>query len=238
MPDLLVLAGAALAGLLGTAHCVLMCGGIAAGFSLADRRPSLWRALQPNLGRLTGYALAGALAGGIGHGIVALADSDALRIGVRTLAGVALLLLALRVAGWRAPSPIDAPMRAALAPVQRLRARLRLTDTGARRFAAGMLWGWLPCGLSASVLTVAWLSTDALQGAAIMLAFGLGSLPAMTTLCWTGSGVGRRLLDRGLRPAAVTLVALAGLLTLASPWLAHAPHLRGVLASLGCGTAS
>ena len=47
----------------------------------------------------------------------------------------------------------------------------------AQAFPLGMLWGWLPCGLVYSVLTMTLLSGSAARGAAIMLAFGLGTLP-------------------------------------------------------------
>jgi hypothetical protein len=47
----------------------------------------------------------------------------------------------------------------------------------AQAFPLGMLWGWLPCGLVYSVLTMTLLSGSAAKGAAIMLAFGLGTLP-------------------------------------------------------------
>jgi len=47
----------------------------------------------------------------------------------------------------------------------------------AQAFPLGMLWGWLPCGLVYSVLAMTLLSGSAVRGAAIMLAFGLGTLP-------------------------------------------------------------
>lgn len=45
-----------------------------------------------------------------------------------------------------------------------------------------MLWGWLPCGLSTTLLAAAWLQADALNGALTMAAFGLGTLPMMLPL--------------------------------------------------------
>jgi sulfite exporter TauE/SafE len=45
------------------------------------------------------------------------------------------------------------------------------------RWFSGMVWGLVPCGLVYSVLPLAFLSGDALTGAALMLAFGLGTLP-------------------------------------------------------------
>ena len=43
----------------------------------------------------------------------------------------------------------------------------------------GMLWGWLPCGFVYSMLIFAALKGGALQGAAMMLCFGLGTAPAV-----------------------------------------------------------
>ena len=74
--DWLTPAAALLTGLMGGAHCAAMCGGIAAGFSALPGEGGWRRALEPNLGRIAGYTLAGALAGGLGYGIVGLAQTD------------------------------------------------------------------------------------------------------------------------------------------------------------------
>lgn len=235
MSEAVLLGAAALTGLLGSPHCAMMCGGIASGFPTGGRPASLARALQPNLGRLTGYAIAGALAGGVGHGIVALLDSQVLRIALRTLAGLVLLLLAFRLAGRRIPFTLDGPARLALAPLQRLRVRRSALDTVPGRFLAGLAWGWLPCGLSTSLLTLVWLRADAGLGALVMLAFGLGGLPAMTSLSWAGARLGS-LGASPLRPVAVAMVTLSALLTAASPWLLHVPRIHRLLASLGCAS--
>ncbi|MCM2336749.1 MAG: sulfite exporter TauE/SafE family protein, partial [Pseudomonas sp.] len=107
-------------------------------------------------------------------------------------------------------------------------------DTVARRMTLGLLWGWLPCGLSTTLLAAAWLQADPLHGAATMAAFGLGTLPVMLPLTWAGSRVGQRLQRSGWRTAAGLLVLGAGLVTLTAPWLAQAPALHGVLEALGC----
>lgn len=52
----------------------------------------------------------------------------------------------------------------------------------------GMLWGWLPCGMVYSVLAGAAVSGDAVNGAAIMAAFGAGTLPLLLAL---GAGISR-----------------------------------------------
>ena len=179
--DLLALVAAALAGLLGGAHCAAMCGGIATGFSALSGRGGWWRAMQPNLG-------------------------------FSATTGV-------RLWQW-------------LRPLQR---RLLLaTDSSGKRIALGMLWGWMPCGLSTTLLAAAWLQASALNGALTMAAFGLGTLPLMLPLTWSGARLGQRLLRGRWRNAAAALVLVAGVVTLASPWLMQHPALHGVLAALGC----
>lgn len=233
--SLLVLAGAFLSGLMGGAHCAAMCGGIATGFSSRSRRASLLDALEPNVGRIMAYTLAGAIAGGLGHGIVAIARSDALTLALRSAVGLVLVIAALRLLlPRRRHALLDAPGRfwqRLLGPLQR---RMLPADTSARRMAAGILWGFLPCGLSTTVLTAAWLQSRALDGAMTMLAFGLGTLPVMVPLTWSGARLGQRLQRAPWRLAAGSFVLLAGVVTLAAPVLMKVPALHAVLAALGC----
>ena len=230
--DWLTLGAAAIAGLLGGAHCAAMCGGIATGFQALASRPGWVSALQTNLGRVGGYVLAGAIAGGLGQGIVQAARLDWLAMGARMLVGVVLVVAALRLSGratWLKPANLGA--WTLLRPLQR---RLLPVDSAPKRLAAGMLWGWLPCGLSTTMLAAAWLQASARNGALTMAAFGLATLPVMLPLTWSGARLGRWLHDPRRRGAGVALLLLAGLVTLASPWLMHAPGMPALLAALGC----
>jgi sulfite exporter TauE/SafE len=56
-----------------------------------------------------------------------------------------------------------------------------------RALTLGMLWGWLPCGLVYSVLLVAAFAGSAFAGSATMVAFGLGTLPALLGLSYASS---------------------------------------------------
>jgi len=214
--DLLLLGGALLSGFMGSAHCALMCGGIATGFS-ATRGGGWLAALEPNLGRILGYALAGAIAGGIGQGIVTAAQLPALALAARAAAGIVLIVAAVRLfdrrgrlAFLKAPGFIWSRW---LAPLQK-----RMPAGGhVGRLAGGMLWGWLPCGLSATVLMAAWLQASSLHGALLMLAFGAGTLPAMVPLTWSGARLGQRLQQGSARTALASLILVAGLLTLPAP---------------------
>ncbi|MFZ2752547.1 MAG: sulfite exporter TauE/SafE family protein, partial [Lysobacteraceae bacterium] len=80
------------------------------------------------------------------------------------------------------------------------------------------------------------LQASALHGALTMAAFGLGTLPIMLPLTWSGARLGQRLQRGGVRIAAGALVLSAGLVTLAAPWLMQVPALHGVLSALGCRT--
>ena len=233
--DWLTLGAAWLTGVLGGVHCAAMCGGIATGFSAMAPRGGWWQALQPNLGRVLGYTLAGAIVGGLGHGLLDLARVQWLANALRAAVGLVLVVAALRLLGFGRQLGFRATPGAGLwqrlRPLQR---RLLPADNAGKRIALGMLWGWMPCGLSTTVLAAAWLQADAGNGALTMAAFGLGTLPMMLPLTWSGARLGQRLQRGGWRAAAGLLVLAAGLLTLAAPWLMQVPALHGVLAALGC----
>jgi sulfite exporter TauE/SafE len=232
--DILVLGAALLTGLLGGAHCVAMCGGIATGFSMGTR--GVWAALQPNLGRVLGYVAAGAIVGGLGGGLLGLARMPWLGPAMRAAVGLVLVLAGLRMLDTRhrlprVPGGPGSRLWQALRPLQR---HLLPADTAWKRMALGMLWGWMPCGLSTTLLAAAWLSASAVHGALTMAAFGLGTLPIMVTLTWAGARIGQRLQRGPWRMAAALLVLGSGLMTLAAPWLMQLPAMHGVLSALGC----
>ena len=229
--DWLVLSAALLGGLLGGVHCAAMCGAIATSLSFGQKAASpatQWlHALQPNLGRILGYTMAGALVGGFGHGLVAVAQTPTLALAMR----IATRIIITPTGRF---NPLARPAAALWQRLQPLQRALLPADTAAKRIAVGLLWGWLPCGLSATLLATAWLQASAAGGALTMAAFGLGTLPVMLPLTWSGARLGQRLQRGGLRTAAGAFVLLAGALTIAAPWLMQVPALHGVLSALGC----
>ncbi|MFY2765372.1 sulfite exporter TauE/SafE family protein [Arenimonas sp. MALMAid1274] len=232
--DLLTLTAALLAGLLGGLHCAAMCGGIATGLAGTLARPSLGSAFALNGGRVLGYTLAGALVGGLGSGLLSVARIEGLAAALRVGLGAVLLLVAARLL-W--PARLGFLARGAawfwrlLRPVQ---ARVVPAAGPLRPWVMGLFWGWLPCGLSTTLLAAAWLEASALHGALLMLAFGLGTLATMVPLTWSGARLGGLVRERRWRIAGALLVAIAGLLTLAGPWLARMPALHAALQALGC----
>lgn len=230
----LTLLAAMLAGLAGGVHCAAMCGGIATGFSSMGPR-DLRYVLEPNFGRVLGYAIAGAVAGGIGSGIVTVARSEWLVIGLRLAAGLVLVVVSLRLLDRRGRlSFLTSTGGGAWNRLRPLQRHLLPANTHTKRIALGVLWGWLPCGLSTTMLTAAWLQADVRNGAMTMAAFGLGTLPMMLPLSWSGARLRLWLQDRGWRTAAALVILAAGLLTMTSPWLMQWPALHPLLSALGC----
>lgn len=181
-----LLIAAFMTGLLGSVHCVGMCGGIVGALSMTPGGAAAPRRTFPlwyHLGRIASYATAGAIVGVFG-GMLLDAASLARVTGVGAIvAGGFMILLGLYLASWWN----------GLAVLERLGARLwrRIEPYGrpllpARRphqaLLLGMLWGWLPCGMVYSALAGAAVSGDALNGALIMMAFGVGTAPLLLAL--------------------------------------------------------
>ena len=166
-----------LVGLLGGTHCIGMCGGIVGALSLgAGPRPALH--LAYNAGRLISYALAGALVGALGGASLALSGQLPVRLVFFFLANLMLVALGLYLMGvTRALAFSERLGQRLWRHLQPLARAYLPARTMAQAFPLGLLWGWLPCGLVYSALTTALTSASPGRGAALMLAFGLGTLP-------------------------------------------------------------
>jgi hypothetical protein len=203
---------ALVAGFAGSAHCVLMCGSIAgalglggqAGSACAEGRPRY--TLLHNLGRVTSYTAAGAAAGAVGGGTLALAGLPRLHTAFAVLAAVVVVLAGIRfAAGSRRFGWMDRAAAQAWRHIAPLTRGLFPITTPARAFGAGLAWGWLPCGMAYAMLAAAALSGSGASGATLMAMFGLGTLPAMLAL---GGGTARMLGPRLRRAGGILLVLL------------------------------
>ena len=168
-----------LVGLLGGTHCLGMCGGIVGALSLgAGRRFAL--PLAYNAGRIVSYAAAGAFAGAVGEAGIALAGPLPARIVLAALANLMLVAMGLYLMGiTRALAFVERAGQVLWRRIQPLTRRFLPARRVAQAFPLGLLWGWLPCGMVYSALAVALTSGSAWQGAELMLAFGLGTLPTL-----------------------------------------------------------
>ena len=218
------LAGAFAFGLLTSGHCLLMCGGIAGALGVVTARAPDGRTPRSllagyQLGRLTSYAAAGMLIGGIGAGIIQFVDQDSVRIALRWLTALVFAALALNLlrSGRGLDFALGQSIWARLAPLAR---RFVPVRTWPRAFALGALWGWMPCGLVYSVLIIAALGTDPLQSAAVMFAFGLGTVPAVLAGAFGAQRAMRWLGQPRLRTGVAGMFLAFAVLTASGPWIA------------------
>jgi len=224
-----------IAGLVGSVHCVGMCGGIVSAFSMASPRPAFpvavvaartapaaaaidgaLRVVAYNAGRLGSYMAAGALAGGALGGVRQLAGAASLQMAGYWLANLVLVALGLYLMdAWRGLARLEAGGRLLWRRLQPLTRHLLPVDHPGKALALGALWGWLPCGMVYSMLLTAMLTGSAGGGAAVMLAFGLGTLPALLAMGMLGNRLQAWTRRRPVRIVAGLLVLAFGLLGLA-----------------------
>jgi uncharacterized protein len=166
-----------LVGLLGGAHCVGMCGGIVGALTMGG--VSRWSMhLAYNTGRILSYAAAGALAGALGAASLGLEGQIPARLILYLFANLMLVALGFYLLGvTRALAFTERAGQALWRRVQPLTRRFLPATTIRQAFPLGLLWGWLPCGLVYSALASSLSAGSASRGAALMLAFGLGTLP-------------------------------------------------------------
>lgn len=201
-------------------HCVGMCGGFVAAFNgipIRKVETRRWRRLALfNAGRISSYSAAGALAGFLGGELsFALGAQTVLYV----VANLLLVFIGLHLAGWFSGiEKLGLPLWRRLQPYA-------ARAMGGNAYAAGLFWGWLPCGLVYAALAVAALSGSAAGGAAAMAAYGIGTLPwllaAGAAFAW-------------LQKKVVRTVAGGAVLAFGVYGLAHATSMAGGVRAVLC----
>lgn len=208
--------GGLLLGLASSLHCASMCGPIATGLMFGFG-PSQSRALlAAQTGRILIYVMAGTIAGAAGGALYGGASHPGAFLAMRAAAALSLGWIGFSLLGL---APSLAVVDRFTAPIARAVTSLRAPGA----LAAGMVWGFLPCGMVYGALFYAGLSGGALAGAAVMAGFGLGTLPSVTAVAF---GLSRfRALARA--PRARVAVGL-GLMAIAAASLAAPAAVAGV----------
>ena len=176
---------------------------------LLPGRSLLWRQLPYNVGRVATYAVLGAIAGGAGAAALSAAEWLPLQRLLYVIANLFLLALAAAIASKHAG--IATLQRAGAALFARFLPAIR--PSAGREYGAGtgsalgMIWGLVPCALTYGVLPIALFSGGAWQGAAVMLAFGIGTFPNLLAAGWIVARARRWLDARIVRYAAAFLLA-------------------------------
>lgn len=165
-------------GLMGSGHCLAMCGGITMALGLNAQHPA--QLLQYHLGRIISYGMIGLLFGWLSQWLPA-SFGPWLRI------AAALLMIAMAAYighWWRGLSQLEklaAPLWQRLQPLARI---VSASQSPIKSLMMGLVWGWLPCGMVYTALGLATLQGSSWGGALTMMAFGMGTLPTMLGLAW------------------------------------------------------
>lgn len=188
----LVYTGFAL-GIMGSFHCLGMCGPIALSLPVDRSRPiyALLSNLFYQLGRVATYAILGLLFGWLGQGLQLAGIQQYLSIGV----GVTMILLVVfpRASNFFS-KPLTGRWLAWTTPLKTALGRMMRMDQPQNRFIFGMLNGLLPCGLVYVALVGSVGVGSGIGGATYMALFGLGTIPMMFMAMFAGN-----VLQMGLR---------------------------------------
>ena len=147
------------------------------------------------------------------------------------VANMLMLLLGLYIAGWgRIVLRIESAGRLVWRRVEPHARRLFPIDSAFKALGAGLMWGWVPCGLVYSLLALALASGSAASGALVMAAFGLGTLPTLLT-----AGLAAQRLSALRRRPWIRYPAALAIIAMGVIGLARVPGLHdAVLAGLQC----
>jgi hypothetical protein len=210
-----------LVGLLGGVHCVGMCGGIVTALSMGLPRSRTgtsvrWRYLLAyNLARISSYSVAGALFGGVGWVAANWSGLHQVQLLLQLVAAVFMVVLGLYLAGWwRGLVQLERMGGLVWTRLEPLGRRFLPVRTSGQAFFLGLVWGWLPCGLVYSVLIWSISTADPLYGAALLLSFGLGTLPNLLARGLVAARLSARVRDPRVRQLAGLVVIGFGVFSL------------------------
>jgi sulfite exporter TauE/SafE len=213
MNEPLTLFSALVLGLMGGVHCIGMCGGISSALGLTDASRHPQKLLAYNLGRIFSYTLMGSFAG-LAAGLLQEQWQVFGRV-MRLSANLLLILMGLYLANWwMGLTRLEQLGNRLWKKVQPLGRHLLPVEHSGQAFGLGMLWGWLPCGLIYSALLWAATAGSAYQSGLLMLAFGLGTLPAMLATGLFAQQLRQQLQRKWIRVIAGLLIIAFGLYSL------------------------
>ena len=197
-----------MAGLLGSGHCIGMCGALASGVFIRlgeqARKPLPYLAYQ--FARVGMYTLVGVAAAAVGRVLVSMGAVGAAQGVLQVVIGIFVVTIGLDMAGlspWRVPGPG--------LPVSALGKWL---SSAARKgplvgaLLGGAINGLVPCPLTFAVAVKATTASGPLEGGLLMLAFGLGTVPSMLFVSVAFGMLGSRTRGLLLRGAALLVVVM------------------------------
>ena len=199
-------------GLVGSLHCIGMCGPIAMTFPIGNRSliGRLSGGVVYNLGRIFTYTALGLLIGFMGDFFITPKIQSTVSISF----GVIILLSIFLPKALKKRVSVTAPVRGFFLTLRNRLGRLLSLGTNRSLFAIGLLNGLLPCGMIYLALTSSFITGSAVKGGLFMAAFGLGTFPAMLAVVFFGSYFTQKIRINFRKAIPVFLACMATLLVL------------------------
>ena len=224
-------------GLLGSFHCVGMCGPIA--FLLpVDRSNSIRKITQIftyHFGRLLAYGLIGLFFGLIGKSLYIFGIQQQLSIIIGILMIVAVLLPTQLANQFK----ISQPIYRLISKVKSALGKSLKNKTADTFLTIGFLNGFLPCGLVYMAVFASLATEQALMASTYMVLFGLGTIPLMTSAIYLGKFLNTKM-KQNIQKAIPVFIVLIGVLFilrglgLGIPYLSPSPMVDMVSGTMDC----
>ena len=232
-----MLASAFIMGLLGSFHCIGMCGPIA--FLLPVDRQNKWRRLFQiflyHCGRITSYAIIGLAFGLIGKSLSLFGFQQQLSV----IIGILMLIFILFPAFKIGNNKISASWFRLISGLKNSLGKELKKKSPDTFFTVGFLNGFLPCGLVYMAMFAAIAFGNAFNGSLYMIFFGLGTIPLMTSAIWVGNFISVKVRGhiRKLIPVFMVLIAALFILRglgLGIPYVSPQEHAGEVTSEYEC----
>jgi sulfite exporter TauE/SafE len=232
-----MLVSALILGLLGSLHCVGMCGPIA--FMLpVDRSNSFKKVSQIgvyHVGRLLAYSLIGLVFGLVGKSLYIFGFQQQLSIAIGVLM-IILVLLPYKMVG---KYNLSRPLQTIIAKVKSNLGQALKKKTADTFITIGFLNGFLPCGLVYMAVFGAVATGSLLEGSLYMLLFGLGTIPLMTSAIYLGKFLNTTVKQRIQKAIPIVVVLIGALfilrgLGLGIPYISPAPVVEMASSAMDC----
>jgi hypothetical protein len=211
----------------GFGHCIGMCGPIVASYCMAVKSRGLLAHLLFNYGRVTTYTILGGIMGVTGSFLTTVAHIQEFQKGIMIVAGLAIILMGLGLAGWlplgwvtgRTDQTLSAPTSFF---VNKMRSIFSGDLPSGAFYPMGLATGLIPCGLVyTALITAARAAMEApnhimggLKGMLMMFLFGLGTLPALVMFAKIVNVISIKMRSRLYKLAAVVMIAMGVLFLL------------------------
>ncbi len=176
------LLSALLMGLIGSTHCIGMCGGIistlSTNFNGKSDSQSFTIQIFYNVGRITSYSLFGLLVGIFSSQLMQLLPNP--HVVSMKITGIFFILLGLYISQLiNSFKYLEGAGQKIWLKIEPFGRKYLPAQNNWSAFKLGLVWGWLPCGLVYSALAMAVTQINPIHSAFIMIAFGLGTLPTL-----------------------------------------------------------